>query len=868
MTNTNALKAINNSILELTNTSVANLGGVVTVAAGSTLDLDTGASISDGTLGNSGEVNAEGTTALHHLGITNSGTLESTGGVLTIDAGSSITNSGTLQANGGELDLTGDTVTNTNALKATGSGTLKLTGTTVTNSSGTVTVDTGSTLTMGTSTITGGLVTSNTTSAINLNGLAVLANGSLSNLGQISINGTGNALHQEAVTANSVLEIMAGGALLADLGSTIANGGGTVKVDASGTLTLNSATITGGTVANNGTIYAITTVDISGNIIGTGVINVANLAELEIGGSVASTNTVFFSGSQGELILDHAKQFSGLITGSSLGTELTPGDQIDLQDLPFISSFMKATVSYNAILNVSTVTFSDGNHTNDVAIKLSGNYTDDGWDFANDGFGGTIVELASIDHWINSAGGSWTVSGNWSAGVPTSTTNVAIDASGTYTVTSPTSVDINSMVVASGATLLTKQGTVFTVEGSVINNGEIDAGPFSENKISTIDIKGDVTGTGLFAISNKAVIEFGGSVAAGETVLFDAGQGTLVLDHAAQFHGLIESSASGTPLSTGNLIDLKDLSFTSSMTFHVDYSSATNISSVAFSNGTTTITLQVLGNDSNWHLQSDGHGGTTVFDPPLTTIDSGTSYEITGASAESVTFANVSSTTGALVLDDSSEFIGFVTGFTGDGTLANSDSIDLKDIAFSSQTTASYIENSDSTGWTLTLSDGMHTANLNFAGADGLQSFTLSDDGSGGTMIINPQAKPADGAPSGTAVISGNQILDVEAPSTANIVFASAEAATLKLGDAFHFNGTIAGFAGADVINLANVGFGAASLSYHENVGGTGGTLTISDGVHLAELSLVGNYSADNFNLAPDLLKGTAITYLAHDLVV
>src|SRR5260221_8373258 len=102
LNNTNALKAINNSTLELTNTTVANLGGAITVLGGSTLDLDNGASITDGTLGNSGEVNAEGSTGLHHLGITNSGTLESTGGLLTIDAGSTIVNSGTLQANGGD----------------------------------------------------------------------------------------------------------------------------------------------------------------------------------------------------------------------------------------------------------------------------------------------------------------------------------------------------------------------------------------------------------------------------------------------------------------------------------------------------------------------------------------------------------------------------------------------------------------------------------------------------------------------------------------------------------------------------------------------------------------------------------------------
>ncbi|HMJ26693.1 MAG TPA: hypothetical protein VK475_12720, partial [Pyrinomonadaceae bacterium] len=62
--------------------------------------------------------------------------------------------------------------------------------------------------------------------------------------------------------------------------------------------------------------------------------------------------------------------------------------------------------------------------------------------------------------------------------------------------------------------------------------------------------------------------------------------------------------------------------------------------------------------------------------------------------------------------------------------------------------------------------------------------------------------------------------------------------------------------------------FGTASISYHANAGGTGGTLTISDGAHIAELSLAGNYAADSFSLAADHLKGTAITYLAHDLVV
>jgi len=127
---------------------------------------------------------------------------------------------------------------------------------------------------------------------------------------------------------------------------------------------------------------------------------------------------------------------------------------------------MLATATYDSIHNVSTVTFSDGNHDNDIAIRLSGNYTDDGWQFFDDGHGGTVVELASasIDRWTNSAGGAWNVTGNWSAGVPTTPTNVAINAPGTYTVDSTGNVDINSMAIGAGVTLLTEHGTLFTVE--------------------------------------------------------------------------------------------------------------------------------------------------------------------------------------------------------------------------------------------------------------------------------------------------------------------------------------------------------------------------------------------------------------------
>ncbi|QQO18220.1 DUF4082 domain-containing protein [Bradyrhizobium diazoefficiens] len=106
----------------------------------------------------------------------------------------------------------------------------------------------------------------------------------------------------------------------------------------------------------------------------------------------------------------------------------------------------------------------------------------------------------------------------------------------------------------------------------------------------------------------------------GITVSFDTGVGALVLDQSAKFHGLIAGSSPGAPLSPGNLIDLKDLPFTSSMSATVHYDNSSNISTVDFSNGAANVTLLFSGMDLNWNFKSDGQGGTIVSDPPTNSI--------------------------------------------------------------------------------------------------------------------------------------------------------------------------------------------------------------------------------------------------------
>ncbi|MET4042698.1 DUF4082 domain-containing protein [Bradyrhizobium sp. RT6a] len=238
------------------------------------------------------------------------------------------------------------------------------------------------------------------------------------------------------------------------------------------------------------------------------------------------------------------------------------------------------------------------------------------------------VSTTGTTRWTNPRDGAWNDATNWSAGVPGIIDSAILDAMGTYVVTSTASVDIRSLVVDAGATLSFGAGSPFVVEGDVVNNGIIDAGAFLGNRIATGYFKGDVSGTGSFEISDTAILEIGGAVSgqflngsfSGITVSFDTEAGTLVLDQSTEFHGLIGGLSPAAPLSPGNLIDLKDLPFTSSMTATVQYDNSSNISVVDFSNGAANVTLLFSGMDLNWNFKSDGRGGTLVSDPPTNSI--------------------------------------------------------------------------------------------------------------------------------------------------------------------------------------------------------------------------------------------------------
>jgi VCBS repeat-containing protein len=156
-------------------------------------------------------------------------------------------------------------------------------------------------------------------------------------------------------------------------------------------------------------------------------------------------------------------------------------------------------------------------------------------------------------------------------------------------------------------------------------------------------------------------------------------------------------------------------------------------------------------------------------------------------------------------------------------------------------------------------------------------SGTLEATGSGGLVINSDVANSGllwanggniavngDVSGTGSALISGSATLEFGGASSADAKFDFSAIGTLKLDHSADFTGTVSGLASGNQLDLHDIQFGAsATESYTANQAGTGGTLTVSDGVHTANIAIQGQYSASGFAMSADNATGTVVTY--HD---
>ncbi len=130
-----------------------------------------------------------------------------------------------------------------------------------------------------------------------------------------------------------------------------------------------------------------------------------------------------------------------------------------------------------------------------------------------------------------------------------------------------------------------------------------------------------------------------------------------------------------------------------------------------------------------------------------------------------------------------------------------------------------------------------------------------------GVLIANAGDLVIEGAATGkgTATITGGRQLEFGAASATGVTFSGAAAGTLVLDASSTFTGKVSGFAAGDFIDLTDVNYSAASLTYKAKAAHTGGTLTVTEGAHTARVTLVGSYTQASFTIGYDGVSGTLI---------
>ncbi|OKO90678.1 hypothetical protein AC629_04245 [Bradyrhizobium sp. NAS80.1] len=126
----------------------------------------------------------------------------------------------------------------------------------------------------------------------------------------------------------------------------------------------------------------------------------------------------------------------------------------------------------------------------------------------------------------------------------------------------------------------------------------------------TLSGSADASGNGTLEIPSGGTLELTSPYSG--TIAFEGATGTLKIANSASFTGKIDGQ-----LAVGDVIDFADV--TAGAGAKISYSGDNSPGTLTVSDGTHTASVALLGNYSlaNFTAASDGHGGTSVVDPPV-----------------------------------------------------------------------------------------------------------------------------------------------------------------------------------------------------------------------------------------------------------
>ena len=143
--------------------------------------------------------------------------------------------------------------------------------------------------------------------------------------------------------------------------------------------------------------------------------------------------------------------------------------------------------------------------------------------------------------------------------------------------------------------------------------------------------------------------------------------------------------------------------------------------------------------------------------------------------------------------------------------------------------------------------------------ASDLNSFTAEDNGAVSAPLIvavgaTSQSLSANDSP---IVIADGATAEIAGISGQAVDFTDSTG-TLKIDDAVAFTGQVSGLTGSDVLDLADISYGASTTATFLG-NASGGTLTVSDGTQAVALALVGDYLSSSWNVSSDGNGGTDV---------
>jgi autotransporter passenger strand-loop-strand repeat protein len=302
--------------------------------------------------------------------------------------------------------------------------------------------------------------------------------------------------------------------------------------------------------------------------------------------------------------------------------------------------------------------------------------------------------------------------------------------------------------------------------------------------------------------------------------------------------------------------------------------------------------LDIVDGGTEFVLSSSLASGTIVISGGLAVVESGgtgsgdivnsggTLEVLTGGAASGATVnsggTEVAASGGAAfgTTVDSGGVEVLVSAGTASGTIVNNGGID---VVTSGGTARGMIVNSG--GIDVVVSAGMASGTtvsnggINIEVSGGTASGTTVSNGgidivvSGGTAIGASvdsgglELVESGGIASATTISGGTfEVASGGSTGSGAVTFASGGGGTLQLDASVSFGGLVAGFGAPDHLDLRDIAFGSStSVSFTEAAGGTSGTLTVTDGVHTANITLLGQYMAGQFTSTSDAHGGTLI---------